>query len=71
MGRAHVYLAVRHMEHIPQLIQQRVMAADDYQGVFQLVHGAQGTSRIPSAFIKEDTTPLPRLRGEAISRSPT
>ena len=30
-----------------------------------------GTSRMPSAFIKEDTTPLPRLKGEAISLPPT
>ena len=34
---------IRHMEHITQLIQQRVMAADHHHGVPELLHGAEQT----------------------------
>ena len=41
VGRAHIYAAVLQMHQVCQLIQQRVVAADDHQGVFQLVLPAQ------------------------------
>ena len=41
MGRTHVYVAVLQMHEVCQLVQQRVVAADDHQGVFQLVLPAQ------------------------------
>ena len=41
MRRAHVNTVVGNMEHITQLIQQGVMAADDYNGIFQLFCGAK------------------------------
>ena len=43
MGRAHKHILIRHMEHITQLIQQRVMAADHHHGVPELFHGAEQT----------------------------
>ena len=41
MGGAHVHAAVLQMHQVCQLVQQRVVAADDHQGVFQLVLPAQ------------------------------
>ena len=33
------------MEHIRNLVQQRVMTADDHQGIAQLFQGAEQTNR--------------------------
>ena len=40
MGRTHINTAVGNVEHIPQFIQQRVMAAYDHHGILQFLHGA-------------------------------
>ena len=102
------------MDQVGEFIQQRVVAADDDEGVLEFFLRVQQTdadlftrleafgplgdlddavglheggdhtaaagqrrggepvaATMPSAFMKEETTPLPRGRGEAVSRSPT
>ena len=40
MRGTHVHIVIFQMEEICQFIQQRIVAADDHQGIFQLVHRA-------------------------------
>ena len=40
MRGTHIDIIIFQMEHITQLIQQRVMTADNHQGILQLVYGA-------------------------------
>ena len=52
MGRTHVCITVCHMEHIAQLVQQRIMAADDHDGVLQLFFRAKQTHLYFAAGVK-------------------
>ena len=45
VGGAHIHAAVLQMHQVCQLVQQRVVAADDHQRVFQLVLPAQKPHR--------------------------
>ena len=58
-------------EALPELILIRQQPHPDTVSPRTKPSTSCGISIMPSAFMNEDTTPLPRLSGDAVSLSPT